>query len=96
MPGEVIGECKKPHRQQEFLSLLRKLKEEKSKKLDLLLIFDNSVTHKHEKVKAWLKRNKRVHLHFITFRLSWLNLVERFIGLLTEKQLKGGVSLLRG
>ena len=52
---------------------------------------DNDSTHKHEDVKKWLKKNKRVHLHFIPTSSSWLNLVERFFGLLTEKQLKRGV-----
>jgi transposase len=52
---------------------------------------DNYSTHKHQKVKNWLKRNKRVHLHFIPTSSSWLNLVERFFGLLTEKQLRRGV-----
>ena len=56
-----------------------------------LVIVDNYATHKHDKVKNWLKRNKRVHLHFIPTSSSWLNLVERFFGLLTEKQLKRGV-----
>ena len=32
-----------------------------------------------------------VHLHFIPPSSSWLNLVERFFGLLTQKQLKRGV-----
>ena len=52
---------------------------------------DNYATHKHEKVKHWLKRNQRVHLHFIPARSSWLNLVERFFELMTEKQIRRGV-----
>jgi transposase len=52
---------------------------------------DNYSTHKHEKVKTWLKRNKRVHLHFIPTSSSWLNLVERFLSLLTEKWLRRGI-----
>ena len=52
---------------------------------------DNYATRKHEKVRNWIKRNKRVHLHFIPTGSSWLNLVERFFGLLTDKQLRRGV-----
>jgi transposase len=89
--GEVIGECKQQHRHQEFLSFLKTVEKQTSKELDLHLIVDNYATHKHEKVRNWLKRNKRVHLHFIPTSSSWLNLVERFFGLLTEKQLKRGV-----
>ncbi len=89
--GTVIGECKKRHRHQEFLSFIKKVEKVSPKDQELHLIVDNYATHKHEKVKNWLKRNKRVHLHFIPTSSSWLNLVERFFGLLTEKQLRRGV-----
>ena len=89
--GEVIGQCKKRHRHQEFLAFLKLIEKQTPKDLELHLIVDNYATHKHEKVKNWLKRNKRVHLHFIPTSSSWLNLVERFFGLLTEKQLRRGV-----
>ncbi len=91
LTGEVIGQCKKRHRHQEFLAFLKTIKKETPEELDLHLIVDNYSTHKHEKVRNWLKRNKRVHLHFIPTSSSWLNLVERFFGLLTQKQLKRGV-----
>jgi transposase len=91
LTGEVIGECKKRHRHQEFLSFLKTIEKQTSKELDLHLIVDNYATHKHEAVKAWLARNKRIHLHFIPTSSSWLNLVERFFGILTEKQLRRGV-----
>jgi len=52
---------------------------------------DNYATHKHEKVRNWLKRHPRVVLHFTPTSASWLNLVERFFGVLTAKQLKRGV-----
>lgn len=89
--GEVIGECKQRHRHQEFLSFLKSVERQTPKELELHLIVDNYSTHKHEKVRKWLSRNKRVTLHFIPTSSSWLNLVERFFGLLTQKQLKRGV-----
>ena len=89
--GEVIGECKKRHRHQEFLSFLRTVEKQTPEDKSLHLIVDNYATHKHEKVKNWLKRNKRVHLHFIPTSSSWLNLVERFFGIITEKQIRRGV-----
>ncbi|ARU56486.1 IS630 family transposase [Oleiphilus messinensis] len=89
--GEVIGECKSRHRHQEFLSFLKTVEKNAPKNLDLHLIVDNYSTHKHESVKRWLSRNERVKLHFIPTSSSWLNLVERFFGLLTEKQLKRGI-----
>ena len=89
--GEVIGACKKRHRHEEFLSFLKTVKKQTSSELDLHIIVDNYATHKHENVRKWLKRNKRVQLHFIPTSSSWLNLVERFFGLLTEKTLRRGV-----
>ena len=91
LTGEVIGACKQHHRHQEFLSFLKTIERQTPAEQDLHLIVDNYSTHKHAKVKSWLKRNKRVHLHFIPTSSSWLNLVERFFGLLTEKQLRRGI-----
>lgn len=89
--GGVIGECKPRHRHQEFLAFLKTVEKQVPKGLDLHLIVDNYATHKHEKVRNWIKRNPRVHLHFIPTSSSWLNLVERFFGLITEKQIRRGV-----
>ena len=89
--GAVIGECKPRHRHQEFLAFLKTVERQVPKELDLHLIVDNYATHKHEKVRNWLKRNTRVKLHFIPTSSSWLNLVERFFGLITEKQIRRGV-----
>jgi transposase len=89
--GEVIGECKQRHRHQEFLSFLKTVHKQTPEGRELHVIVDNYSTHKHQKVKNWLKRNKRVHLHFIPTSSSWLNLVERFFGLITDKQIRRGV-----
>jgi transposase len=89
--GEVIGECKQRHRHQEFLSFLKTVEKQTPKDVALHVIVDNYSTHKHQKVKNWLKRNKRVTLHFIPTSSSWLNLVERFFGLITDKAIKRGV-----
>ncbi len=59
----------------------------------LHIIVDNYATHKHENIKTWLSKNKRVQLHFTPTSSSWLNLVERFFGILTEKQLSRGIFL---
>lgn len=91
LTGEVIGQCMKKHRHQEFLSFLKTIDKQTPKDLDLHIIVDNYATHKHQKVKTWIKNKKRIKLHFIPTSSSWLNLVERFFGLLTEKQLRRGV-----
>lgn len=89
--GAVIGTCKRRHRHEEFLSFLQTINKQTASELDLHIIVDNYATHKHDNVKKWLKRNQRVQLHFIPTSSSWLNLVERFFGLLTDKALRRGV-----
>jgi transposase len=89
--GSVTGECYQQHTHKEFLKFIKKVEIQTDKDKDLHIIVDNYSTHKHEKVRNWLKRNKRVVLHFIPTSSSWLNLVERFFGVLTEKQLKRGI-----
>lgn len=91
LTGEVIGQCRQRHTHKEFLTFLQKVETQTAKDLALHLIVDNYATHKHQKIKTWLKRHPRVHLHFIPTSSSWLNLVERFFGLLTQKQLRRGV-----
>ena len=89
--GEVIATCMKRHRHQEWIKFLRMIDEQTPKELDLHLIVDNYATHKHEKVKRWLKRHPRFHMHFTPTSSSWLNLVERFFGELTTKRIRRGV-----
>jgi len=89
--GKIIAKCEKRHRHIEFLRFLNKVYKEMPKNIDLHVIVDNYSTHKHAKVKKWLEKKPKVHFHFIPTSSSWLNLVERFFGLITEKQLKRGV-----
>jgi transposase len=89
--GKVIGQCMKRHRHQEWLKFLRRIDAETPKHLDVHLIADNYATHKHEKVKAWLKRHPRFHMHFTPTSGSWLNQVERFFGLITGDRIRCGV-----
>ena len=91
LTGEVIAECKQRHRHQEFLAFLKGIEKSTPEGMDLHVIVDNYATHKHQKVKNWLNRNKRVTLHFIPTSSSWLNLVERFFGLITGKAIRRGV-----
>ena len=90
LDGKVIGDCMPRHRHQEFLRFLKKIDAEVPAGLDLHLIVDNYGTHKHPRVKAWLRRNPRFHLHFIPTSSSWLNLVERWFRELTDKRIRRG------
>lgn len=88
--GEVITTCKPRHRHQEFLSFLKLIDKNVPKKLDLHIIVDNYSTHKHSKVKGWLTRNPRFHIHFTPTYSSWLNQVERWFGLITQQAIRRG------
>jgi len=88
--GEVITQCKARHRHQEFLAFLRHIEREVPDDLDVHLIVDNYATHKHAKVKAWLARRPRFHVHFTPTYASWLNLVERWFGIITQQAIRRG------
>jgi len=88
--GELIGTCMDRHRHQEWIKFLKLIDKETPQDLDLHLIVDNYSTHKHAKVKAWLKRHKRFHIHFTPTSSSWLNLIERWFRDLTEKRIRRG------
>jgi putative transposase len=88
--GKVIADCKRRHRHQEFLAFLNELEANVPGHLDVHLILDNYGTHKHQKVKAWLARRPRSHLHFTPTYASWLNQVERWFALITQRAIRRG------
>jgi transposase len=89
--GKLIGTCMKRHRHQEWIQFLNQIDQQTPSELDLHLIADNYATHKHPKVKTWLKRHPRFHMHFIPTSSSWLNLVERWFREITDKRIRRGV-----
>ncbi len=91
LTGTVIGECLPRHRHTEFVKFLRTIDREVPNGLQVHLILDNYSTHKHDDVKKWLDKHPRFHLHFTPTSSSWLNLVERWFGKLTEKAIRRGV-----
>jgi transposase len=88
--GKVIGECHRRHRSQEFLRFLKTIDANVPADLDIHLILDNYGTHKTPRVRRWFAAHPRFHLHFTPTSASWLNLVERWFALLSEKQIKRG------
>jgi transposase/DNA-binding MarR family transcriptional regulator len=88
--GRLIGQCMNRHRHQEWIKFLKLIDAETPKGLDLHLIVDNYATHKHPKVKSWLKRHRRFHMHFTPTASSWLNLVERWFREITDKRIRRG------
>src|SRR5580692_1736111 len=90
LDGKVITQCKPRHRHQEFLAFLNHLDRNVPPGLDIHLIADNYGTHKHAKVKAWLARHPRYHIHYTPTYASWLNQVERWFGLITQQEIRRG------
>src|SRR6266403_691840 len=88
LDGHVITQCKPRHRHQEFLAFLNHLDRNIPAGLELHLIADNYATHKHPRVKAWLARHRRVHLHYTPTYASWLNQVERWFALISQQAIR--------
>ena len=86
--GQIIAECRQRHRHQEFLSFLKRIDASVPDGLDAHLIIDNYATHKHPKVRAWLAARPRFHVHYTPTYSSWLNQVERWFALLTQRQIR--------
>lgn len=89
--GKIIGQCYRRHRATEFRRFLNKLEREVPDELDVHLVVDNLNTHKTASIQRWFARHPRFHVHFTPTYSSWLNQVERWFGLLEQRQLKRGV-----
>jgi transposase len=88
--GLVIESCMARHRHQEWIKFLKHIDASTDPEAELHLIADNYATHKHPKVKRWLERHPRFHMHFTPTSSSWLNLVERWFRDLTQKRIRRG------
>ncbi|MBV9243784.1 MAG: IS630 family transposase [Methylobacteriaceae bacterium] len=91
LEGKVIGRCMQRHRHQEFIRFLNTIEAEVPAGKLVHVILDNYATHKHLKVRAWLKRHPRFLFHFTPTSSSWLNAVEGYFAKLTRSRLKRGV-----
>jgi putative transposase len=88
--GQVINKCHRQHRHQEFLKFLKYIDSNVPADLDLHLIMDNYASHKHPKVRSWLAQRPRYHMHFTPTYSSWLNQVERWFALITQRAIRRG------
>ena len=86
--GQVIGKCYRRHRATEFVKFLRVIDESVPAKLDVHLILDNYSTHKTPAVRRWLARHRRFHVHYTPTYSSWINLVESWFAVLTNRRLR--------
>ncbi|WP_316739965.1 IS630 family transposase [Streptomyces sp. MK7] len=89
--GTVIGELHRRHRAIAFKKFLTAIDKAVPVGLDVHLVCDNYVTHKTPEIQKWLARHPRFHVHFTPTGSSWINQVERWFGLLTDKLIRRGV-----
>jgi transposase len=89
--GKVLGGLHHRHRSVEFRKFLDAIDAAVPVGLDVHLILDNYGTHKTALIRRWLAKRPHYHVHFTPTGASWINLVERFFALLTEKQIRRGI-----
>ncbi len=89
--GSLIGRCYPKHRSGEFRRFLDQIEAAVPADADVHLVMDNDATHKTRLVRDWLAKHPRWHVHFTPTGASWINQVERFFALITDKQIRRGV-----
>jgi transposase len=89
--GTVISELHRRHRAIEFKKFLARIDKAVPADLDVHLVCDNYATHNTPEIRTWLARHPRFHVHFTPTGSSWMNQVERWFGLLTDKLIRRGV-----
>lgn len=89
--GRVIGKCYGRHRATEFRKFLDEIEDAVPGDLDVHLIWDNYATHKTPLIRTWLAKRPRWHVHLTPTSSSWLNQVERFFALITERKIRRGI-----
>jgi len=88
--GSVIGKCWPRPRALEFRKFLQHIDRALPADLAVHLVLDNYATHKTQEIRQWFLRHPRYTLHFTPTHSSWLNQVERWFGLLSQRQIKRG------
>jgi transposase len=89
--GTVIGKCFPRHRASEFRKFLDEIDTQVPPDLDIHLVLDNAGTHKTKLIRDWLVKRPRYQVHFTPTSASWINQVERWFGLLTERTIRRGI-----
>jgi putative transposase len=88
--GKVFTAGKPRRRHQEFLSFLRPLDQDVPAAYEVHLIVDNYATHKHPKVRTWRAQRPRYPMHYTPTDSAWLNQVERWFGIVTQRAIRRG------
>ncbi len=88
--GRILTSCKKRHRHQEYLQFLKQVDTNVPPDLGIHLVVDNYSTHKHPKIKRWLALHPRYQVHYTPTYASWLNQVEIWFNLITQRAIRRG------
>lgn len=91
LASAVISQLHRRHRATEFNEFLTAIDKAVPAELDAPLVADNYGTHKTPEIQAWPARHPRFHMHFTPTGSSWVNQVERWFALLTDKLILRGV-----
>jgi transposase len=89
--GTVISELHRRHRAIEFRKFLVRIDKAVPADLDVHLVCDNYANCNTPEIRTWLARHPRFTVHFTPTGSSWMNQVERWFGLLTDKLIRRGV-----
>lgn len=88
--GDVAGRCVARNTHQEFLAFLKHLYRKHPGK-HLHIIVDNLATHKHQAVKEWVAKRRRLTIYFTPTYASWLNQVEIWFNIFSRDVIRGGI-----
>ena len=88
--GEVTGEIIDKNNVANFLKFLKKIDRKYTNK-HLHIILDNLPVHKHQDVKKWLERKRKITVHYTPTYSSWLNQIEIWFNILSKDVLKGAI-----
>src|SRR6201995_5953279 len=89
--GTIVGKCMPRHRTQEFRKFLDEIERNVPADLEVHVIMDNYGTHKTKLIRNWFTKRPRWHVHYTPTSASWINQVERFFALLTDRAIRRGV-----
>jgi putative transposase len=88
--GQIISSCKNRHRHQEYLQFLKQVDANVPPEMSIHVVVDNYATHKHSQVKRWLATHPRFQVHYTPTYSSWLNQVEIWFNIITQKAIRRG------
>lgn len=97
LEGKVFSRLEERHTHVEWLAFLKQVDRACPVGLTLHIVLDNYATHKQPVVRQWIDDRNKVHkrrhgckrmvFHFTPTSSSWMNLVERFFGDITQQAL---------